>query len=130
MGILRDTDKRDTEMQPEISISATSFKDLMTAIGDGKITARSAKDVLIDAMKDGSDPLKLAEIRGLLGVVDESALRDTLEKVITDNPAVADDYRKGKVAALQFLIGQAMKALRGKGDPSILKAKIIERLDS
>ena len=128
MGILRDTNNRDTEMQPEISISASAFRDLMIAIGDGKISARSAKDVLIEAMKDGSDPLKLAETQGLLGSVDESALRDTIEKVIADNPVVADDYRKGKVVALQFLIGQAMKALRGKADPSILKAKIMEKL--
>ena len=57
------------------------------------------------------------EEKGLKTVNDESALRSVVEQVIAANPQSVSDYRSGKEKALGFLVGQTMKAMKGKADP-------------
>ena len=60
------------------------------------------------------DPDKYVEEHGLKTVNDEGALRDTIAKVIEENPQSVEDYRNGKEKAIGFLVGQTMKAMKGK----------------
>ena len=64
------------------------------------------------------DPEKYVEERGLKMVSDEDALRRAVEEVIAANPKSVQDYRGGKERALGFLVGQTMKAMKGKADPA------------
>jgi aspartyl-tRNA(Asn)/glutamyl-tRNA(Gln) amidotransferase subunit B len=59
--------------------------------------------------------------KGLLQKSDEGELKTIIQKIITDNPKVVADYKAGKEASLQFLIGQGMKATKGAGNPEVLK---------
>jgi aspartyl-tRNA(Asn)/glutamyl-tRNA(Gln) amidotransferase subunit B len=61
-------------------------------------------------------------------VQDEGALRATVEQVIADNPQSVEDYHNGKEKALGFLVGQTMKAMKGKANPGLVNQLLKELL--
>ena len=68
------------------------------------------------------------EEKGLQTVNDAGALQKTLEEVIANNPQSVADYRGGKEKALGFLVGQTMKAMKGKADPGLVNQMLREML--
>ncbi len=125
IGLLR---KENMDIAESIgTISATSFAELLNMINDKKISSRGAKDILTLLFNDGNnDPEKLAEIHGLLQKSDEEEIKKIVKEIVKANPNVVEDYKKGKVAALMFFVGQGMKAMKGSANPEILKKIIIE----
>lgn len=121
----RDIEGRDTEYKAEISddvgISVESFLSIMKMIGDGKLSSRGAKDLLGYVLANGGDPVALAAERGLLQTDSVETISLVVAKILAAHPEVVADYRAGKEAALQFLIGQGMKEMRGAANPSQLK---------
>ena len=65
---------------------------------------------------------------GLRTVNDEGALKKVLEEVIAANPQSVEDYRSGKEKAIGFLVGQTMKAMKGKADPGAVNRMLKELL--
>ena len=61
-------------------------------------------------------------------VNDEGALREAIEKVIAENPQSVDDYHNGKEKAIGFLVGQTMKAMKGKANPAMVNQILKELL--
>lgn len=59
---------------------------------------------------------------------DEGLLRSTIESVIADNPQSAADFRNGREKAAGFLVGQTMKAMKGKADPALVNEMVREIL--
>ena len=81
--------------------------------------------VFIKALGLPSPQAKSSIVSGVLAqVVDDSALPKIAQKVIDAHPQVVADYKAGKGAALQFLIGQGMKASGGSANPQALKEAI------
>ena len=68
------------------------------------------------------------EKHGLKTVNDEGALRKTVEEIIAANPQSVADYRGGKQKAIGFLVGQTMKAMKGKADPGAVNRLLKELL--
>ncbi len=110
----------------EIKISPEELAHLVSLIDQGKIMSRGAKDILRKMFETGEDPEGILNAEGLHAVSDESELEKVVKDIIKENPAAVADYKKGKTASLQFMIGKAMNKLRGKGNPGILK-DIFER---
>lgn len=108
------------------SVPPKSFARLLTMIHDKKVSSRGAKDVLALLFKGETDPDKIAETHGLLQKSDEGEIRKIVEEIVEANPNVVKDYKKGKVVALMFLVGQGMKATKGSANPEVLKKIIIE----
>jgi len=126
--IIRDIEGRDSEYQSEIPISARNFREIIDMLAEDAISSRAAKDILIACVKGGiEEPRRYAEREGLLKA-SAPALENVVNEVIANNPKVAGDFRAGKGAALEFLIGQCMKALRGAGDPAVLRDLLIKNL--
>lgn len=127
----RDTDERDTENNGISPISAVNFEKIINLVVAKKISSRTAKDLLQIVMTEGGEADVIANERGLLI---EEAGGDTLEKTIDEilaaNASVVEDYRKGKEAALQFLIGQGMKALKGAVDPARLREMLMQKIST
>lgn len=98
----------------------------LTAKGD--LSSRGAKDVLAIMLEEGGEPGAIAKEKGLVQVSDEGALRAAVQAVIKEHEGVAAEYRAGKEASLQFLVGMSMKAMKGAGNPAVLKALLIEEL--
>ena len=74
------------------------------------------------------DVEKYVEEQGLAIVDDKDALRQVIQSVIADNPQSAADYRAGKTRAIGFLVGQTMKAMRGKANPGMVNQILKELL--
>ncbi len=110
--------------------NTSTFAKLLSMVAAGSINSRVAKDLLPEVVFDGLEPQVLADARGLLQKNDESELIKIVEKVVADNPTVAADFKAGKAAALQFLVGQGMKASRGAANPTTLQELLKKQLES
>ncbi len=117
--------KKEPEFWEEKPIDDKQFAALIHMIGENKINSRAAKDILAIMYKEGGEPAKIAEEKGLLQKNDEGELKAIMEKIIADNPKVVADYKAGKEASLMFFVGQGMKATHGSANPELLKTIII-----
>jgi aspartyl-tRNA(Asn)/glutamyl-tRNA(Gln) amidotransferase subunit B len=96
---------------------------LITLVSEGKISSRGAKDALAEALQSGAN---LAEIATqYLQQSDAEALHAIATQVVDANPSVVAEYKAGKEAALQFLLGQGMKLSRGSANPEALRAALV-----
>ena len=100
--------------------NVATFAALMRMVHEKKITSRIAKDILAEVVLQGKDPEQLVIERGLLQDDSKDSLGGIVAEVVAQNPAVADDYRNGKEAAMQFLVGQGMKLSKGTANPTLL----------
>ncbi|MFA6354131.1 MAG: Asp-tRNA(Asn)/Glu-tRNA(Gln) amidotransferase subunit GatB [Candidatus Paceibacterota bacterium] len=105
----------------EIKIKPEHLAHLSFLIDSGRIGSRQAKDILKRMFETGVDPELIIKEDNLETVSDESELVKIIEKIILENPKAVEDYKKGKIASLQFLIGKTMSELRGRGNPDTLK---------
>lgn len=102
-------------------LAPSHFIELMTMLDEKKIGSRIAKDLLVEMFGSNEGPLAMAEARNLLQVSDPDALTPLIAEIIAENESVVAEYRAGKDAALQFLVGQGMKKTKGAADPSLLR---------
>ncbi|MBU4348004.1 Asp-tRNA(Asn)/Glu-tRNA(Gln) amidotransferase subunit GatB [Patescibacteria group bacterium] len=112
----------------ECKITPENFADLIDMIIKKEITSRVAKDLLVKILETGSDPRDIVSQEGLGQISDEAGLKDLVIKIIEENPKAVDDYRKGKIQVVMFLIGKTMAILKGRGNPDILKKLFKENI--
>jgi aspartyl-tRNA(Asn)/glutamyl-tRNA(Gln) amidotransferase subunit B len=95
----------------------------------GTLSSTAAKDVLAEVLRTGKAPAQIVQEKGLAQVSDESALETVVDSVIARSPAEVEKYKAGRKNLLGFFVGQAMKELKGKGNPGVLNALFKKRLD-
>jgi aspartyl-tRNA(Asn)/glutamyl-tRNA(Gln) amidotransferase subunit B len=105
-----------------------NFAELIKMVAESKISSRGAKDILKMMFEQGGGAMEIAEKENLLQKSDEGELIKIAEKIITDNAKTVADYKGGKEAALMALVGQAMKATKGAGNPQVLKEIFLKLL--
>ncbi|KKR89279.1 MAG: Aspartyl/glutamyl-tRNA(Asn/Gln) amidotransferase subunit B [Candidatus Wolfebacteria bacterium GW2011_GWA2_42_10] len=105
----------------DLKITPENFADLVTLIIKGEISSRLAKDILKEMNSTGLDPRQIIKEKGLSQISDEEVIQKAIKEAVEENPVAAGDYKKGKQNALQFLIGQTMKKLKGQANPGILR---------
>ncbi len=126
--IVRDLEERDTESMDILPVSVINFRKLIELIAGGSISSRVAKDILLAMAVSNVEPETYAKENGLLVQNDTEALKKTVSEIVAANPTVAEDFRAGKAAALEFLLGQCMKVLKGAGRPETLRAMLTEEI--
>lgn len=94
----------------------------------GELSSRGAKDLLAILAESGGDPEIIAKEKGLLQVHDTGALALVVDAVIAEEAKAVEEYRAGKEAALQYLVGKSMKASKGSGNPETLRTLLAEKL--
>ena len=109
-------------------IEPKEFAKLIRMTKSGELSSRGAKDVLAVLAERGGDPAQIAKEQGLVQISDPDALRKVLQEVLAANTAVVEEYKAGKEASLQYLIGQAMKASKGAGNPGMIKELLLEEI--
>lgn len=120
---------KEKEMDAEdITFSPENLAALIRLTDDNSINSTVAKEVFEKMFSEDIDVEKFVEDNGLKTISDEGALRQTIEQVIADNPQSAADYRAGKTKAIGFLVGQTMKAMKGKADPGMVNTILKELL--
>ncbi|MCH5342923.1 MAG: Asp-tRNA(Asn)/Glu-tRNA(Gln) amidotransferase subunit GatB [Acetatifactor sp.] len=120
---------KEREMDPEdIRFSPEHLAALIDLTEQKVINSTVAKEVFEVMFDQDIDPVQYVEEKGLKTVNDEGALRKTVEEVIAANPQSVEDYRNGKEKAIGFLVGQTMKAMKGKADPASVNKLLKELL--
>ena len=112
----------------DITFTSENLAKLIELADAGTINSSVAKEVFDHVFEENVDPEKYVEEHGLKTVNDEGALIEVLEKVIADNPQAVVDYKGGKEKALGALVGQTMKAMKGKANPGLVNQKLREML--
>lgn len=109
------------ELEPdEIPFKAEDLAELIQLIEKGTISSKIAKDVLEKMFENPEKPSKIIEDNGWIQISDEGAIKEVVQKIISENPKSVEDFRNGKDRALGFLVGQAMKETKGKANPQML----------
>ena len=120
---------KEQEMEPEdIRFSPENLAKLIGLVESRAINGTVAKEVFEKIFDEDIDPEQYVEENGLKTVNDEGALRKTVEDIIASNPQSVEDYRNGKEKAIGFLVGQTMKAMKGKADPGMVNKLLKELL--
>ena len=102
-------------------IDAGEFVTLMSMLEDNSISSRGAKDIITVMHVEGGEARHIAEDKNLLQESNEGVLRAVAQSIVDQHPSVADEYRSGKEASLNFLVGQGMKETKGSANPEILQ---------
>lgn len=120
---------KEHEMEPEnIAFTPENLAKLIGLIDAGSINRTVAKEVFEVVFAENVDPESYVKEKGLLIVNDEGELRKTIDEIIASNPQSVEDYHNGKTKAMGFLVGQTMKAMKGKADPGMINTIVLELL--
>lgn len=105
---------------------------LVAMIQQGIISGKIAKDLFETLFTEGGDPQQIVEQKGLQQVTDTTAIEEAVDQVLAAHPEDVAQYQAGKSKVLGFLVGQIMKATRGKANPALvnqlLQAKLAKRV--
>lgn len=100
----------------ESSLTPAAAAELVNVIHEGKISGKQGKEIFEDVMQ-GRKPSDVIKEKGMEQVSDDSALLEMVSSVLDANPQSIEDYKNGKDRAIGFLVGQVMKASKGKANP-------------
>ena len=116
------------------TIGETQFKpahlaELLELIHAEEISGKIAKEILPEIFRLGIFPKEIVRSKGLKQIKDAGELTSVIDNVLRENKKSIDDYRKGKVNALMFLVGQVMRKTKGQANPKIVNEILKKRLD-
>jgi aspartyl-tRNA(Asn)/glutamyl-tRNA(Gln) amidotransferase subunit B len=115
-----------------LRLAPDALAELIDLVADGTLSRNLAKDVLAESLRTGKRPREVVEERGLAQVSDEGELASIVDEIIAAHPDVVAEYRSGDDKARKkkrgFLMGEAMKATKGQGNPQLLNRLLDSRL--
>lgn len=126
--ILRTLKDKAMEIE-DVKFKPADIVKLIELIDKGTISGTIAKKVFKDMFETGNSPEKIVEEKGLVQVSDEGAIKEIINKVLDENPQSIEDFKNGKTKAMGFLVGQVMKASKGKGNPQLINKLLPEELN-
>jgi aspartyl-tRNA(Asn)/glutamyl-tRNA(Gln) amidotransferase subunit B len=132
MGEVSATLNREEKDITESPVAAAALAALLTRILDGTISNKIARDVFAAmwAGEHDGNPDKIIQAKGLTQISDTGAIAAMVDAVLADNPAIVEEYRAGKQKAFNSLVGQIMKAAKGKANPQQVNDLLKAKLDS
>jgi len=129
--VLRDVLQALNERECEVGktkITPESLSGLIALVDDGRLTVRSARELVPVLIDSGGDPGTLMRERGLEAVSDVAELEAVVDAVIADNAEIAEKVRGGDDKPLNALMGQVMRRTEGKANPGEIRALLAARL--
>jgi aspartyl-tRNA(Asn)/glutamyl-tRNA(Gln) amidotransferase subunit B len=102
--------------------------EMVRMIDEGKISGKIAKALFEELLDSGESPEKIVREKGLEQVSDSSSIEMAIDQVLADHSQQVSDYRSGKEKVLGFLVGQIMKATKGKANPQIVNEILKKKL--
>lgn len=112
----------------DANLNGADLARVILLVDQGTVNRNTARRVLAAVMDEGASPDAYIESHQLAMVGGEDILRQTVIQVIADHPKSLEDYQAGKTKAAGFLIGQAMRQLKGRADPQLLNQIMQEEL--
>jgi aspartyl-tRNA(Asn)/glutamyl-tRNA(Gln) amidotransferase subunit B len=126
--LLRELGSDDERAIAACPVTPLHLGQLIRLIDDGTISGKIAKDVFDKMLRSGEAPGAIVTREGLTQVADAGALEGVIDQVLAGNPRPLEDWKKGKTAAAQALVGLVMKATGGKANPAIVKRLLEAKL--
>lgn len=126
--LLRELSQANTDIA-DCPITAENLAALLGLVDKGTINGKIAKEVFAEMFESGKAPAAIVKERGLEQVADSGAIAEFVQAAISANPGPVAEYKEGKGQALNFLVGQVMKASRGKANPQLAVQAIKAALD-
>ncbi len=108
-------------------ITPENFAEFLKMIYSGEMSSKIAKMVLSEMFKRGGDPSQIIEDKGWQQLTNESDIEQAVKDIIARNPKAVEDFKKGRQASLQFLVGQVMAETKGKAKPETVR-EILEKI--
>ncbi len=112
-------------------VSPENFGDLMRLILQGGLSSRGAKDTLEIMVRTGEEPLEVAAREGYMISTDNNYIEMIVDGVIATNEKAVRDFKSGKEASMQFLVGQGMREAKSKkigADPEVLRKLFLVKI--
>lgn len=110
----------------ELKVKPEALAGMFSLMDKGTISSKIAKTVFEEIYRSGKSPEQVVKEQGLVQMSDEDELLSVAAQVVADNPKPVADYRGGKTAVIGFLVGQMMKATRGRANPE-LAARLLKQ---
>ncbi len=126
--LMRSLNENEMEIE-DVKIKPIDIVRLISLIDKGTISGTMAKKVFNYMFETGEDPESIVKAKGLLQVSDETEIKSMIYKVIDENPQSVEDYKNGKAKAVGFIIGQVMKASKGRANPQIVNRLVLDELN-
>ena len=114
----------------DVKIAPKDLADLQGMVDGGALSSTMAKTVFEKMYETGDRPGDIARTEGLSQISDEDAVLAAVRQAIADNPGPVAEYLGGKPQVMGFIIGQVMKATRGKANPRVASQLVRERLEA
>ncbi|MFA9558410.1 Asp-tRNA(Asn)/Glu-tRNA(Gln) amidotransferase subunit GatB [Evansella sp. AB-rgal1] len=113
----------------EVPMTPESLVKMINLIEKGTISSKIAKTVFNELIENGGDPEKIVEDKGLVQISDEGAILTMVNEVLDQNPQSIADFKEGKKKAIGFLVGQIMKASKGKANPQLVNQMLVQEMN-
>lgn len=127
--VLRRLKEEEIEIE-DIKFKSNDLAELLKLIKEEKINNNTGKKVLREMFETGKSPEAIVKEQGLIQISDVSELDGIIEKILSENEQSIIDYKNGKDRAIGFLVGQIMKASKGKANPQVVNKLLLEKLNS
>lgn len=121
--------QQEQEEDATIPIQPQHIGALAEMMGDGRINSRAVRQSVDILWKEDQDPVQMIQQRGMEQISDEKLLTEYAQSVIAEQQKSVADYKSGKQAAFQALVGQTMKKTQGKGNPVMIQEILKKLLD-
>lgn len=130
MGDIMANLNRDELEITQSPVSPSQLAKLFTRINDNTISNKIARDVFqaMWAGENGADVDAIIEAKGLKQINDSGAISKMIDDVLATNPTIVEEYRSGKEKAFNSLVGQVMKAAKGKANPAQVNELLKQKL--
>ncbi len=111
-----------------VKINPKHLTEMLSLVDNGTVNGPAAKAVFEEMFRTGKEASEIIEEKKLSQISDASEIREVVKQVIANNAGAVADYASGKQQALTFIIGQVMKATRGRANPGMVKEIIVQEL--
>lgn len=101
-------------------VSPENLAAMIGLIDKDTISGKIAKKVIVSMWETGKDPDTIVKEQGLVQITDTGAIEAIVKEVIANNPKSVEDFNSGKGKAIGFLVGQVMKASKGRANPGVV----------
>ncbi|MBU3896072.1 Asp-tRNA(Asn)/Glu-tRNA(Gln) amidotransferase subunit GatB [Patescibacteria group bacterium] len=118
-----------TFSEKDCKIDPENFAEFVVLINNGKITSKTAKQILAEMHRTGTDPSNIIKEKGLSQISDQKEISNVIMTVLENQSKAVEDYRKGNKNVLQFLAGQVMAATKGRANPEIVQRLLKDILE-
>jgi aspartyl-tRNA(Asn)/glutamyl-tRNA(Gln) amidotransferase subunit B len=112
----------------DMLLTAQGLGEMIGLLESNTINSKIAKTVFKSMLETGKLPKQIVEEQGLVQISDEGAIKTICEEIVAANPQSVADYKAGKEKAIGFLVGQVMKASKGKANPALANKLLVEVL--